>query len=352
MSERRTKILAITGANGSGKTTMALKIAKELEKYDNEICIVNFDTISPLSTIKSNYEKYNISLGYILTKDTATTQHDIYTSMIPLTDKISIISYIYGDMKDKYPKLLSNRIRDVIDLLTGTVNYIILDLTSNIIKIENRTCMQVADKILNIIEPTYKSIAYDKTYNLLLERIEIDKEKIIYLANKIIYDLDYKANIMKMGIKYYYELPYLTEIKKNENNPFKTLEGRTHETEKYKRNFKKIINHIYKIEYNNEEIEEESKVYVSEFVNLTEKKETKDDLISKKIENLKNENNKQKTQEQEIKEWLKDTDDEKEIQHKRKSILDSIFGSKKTIKNEKKSKKKITTQYIDKGDEY
>ena len=340
MDERKTRILAITGANGSGKTTISFKIAKELEMFDYETCIVNFDTISPLSTIKSNYEKYNISLGYILTKDTATTQHDIYTSMIPLTDKISLISYIYGDIKDKYPKLLSNRIRDVIDLLTGTVDYIILDLTSNIIEIENRTCMQVADKILNIIEPTYKSIAYDKTYNLLLERIEVNKEKIIYLANKIVYDVDYKANIMKMGIKYYYELPYLTEIKANENNPFKALEGRTHETEKYRRNFKKIMKHIFKIEYNNEEIEEESKIYITERVNLNVEKETNNDMINAQIEKL-------KTEQKEKKQIENNNSKDK---NKRNNILNSIFGTKKN--NVAKTKKIITTQYVDQGDEY
>ena len=74
MNERATRILAITGANGSGKTTIALNIAKELENNDKEVCIVNFDTIHPLSTLKKNYENYNVSLGYILTKETTTTQ--------------------------------------------------------------------------------------------------------------------------------------------------------------------------------------------------------------------------------------------------------------------------------------
>ena len=154
--------------------------------------------------------------------------------MIPLTDKITIISYIYGDIEDKYPKLLSNRIKDFINLLIGTVDYIILDCSANIIRIENRTSMQVADKILNVIEPTYKNIAYTMTYNLLLDRIDMSTDKIIYLANKIMYDVDYKANIQKMNIKYYYELPYLEEIKKNENNPLLSLKARIHNTELYK----------------------------------------------------------------------------------------------------------------------
>ena len=330
MNERATRILAITGANGSGKTTIALNIAKELENNDKEVCIVNFDTIHPLSTLKKNYENYNVSLGYILTKETTTTQKDIYTSMIPLTDKISIISYIYGDIEDKYPKLLSNRIKDFIDLLIGTVDYIILDCSANIIRIENRTSMQVADKILNIIEPTYKNIAYIMTYNLLLDRIDMSTDKIIYLANKIMYDVDYKANIQKMNIKYYYELPYLEEIKKNENNPLLNLKARIHNTELYKRNFKKVMRQLYKIEYDQSEISEESKIEIKDNIIIDNKSNEKEEEIIKKIEELKG-NNK---------------NDNK--QNNRKSILDNIFGKKQ----QSKKAKPITTKYVDKEDEY
>ena len=332
MNERATRILAITGANGSGKTTIALNIAKELENNDKEVCIVNFDTIHPLSTLKKNYENYNVSLGYILTKETTTTQKDIYTSMIPLTDKISIISYIYGDIEDKYPKLLSNRIKDFINLLIGTVDYIILDCSANIIRIENRTSMQVADKILNVIDPTYKNIAYTMTYNLLLDRIDMSTDKIIYLANKIMYDVDYKANIQKMNIKYYYELPYLEEIKKNENNPLLGLKARIHNTELYKRNFKKVMRQLYKIEYDQSEISEESKIEIKNNIIIDNKSNEKEEEITKKIEELKGNN--------------KNKNDNK--QNNRKSILDNIFGKKQ----QPKKAKPITTKYVDKEDEY
>ena len=198
--ENNTKILTIVGAGNTGKTSIAFKIAKELENRDNQVCIVNYDTLSPLSTIKDNYEEYNVSIGYLLTKETGLTQTDIYTSMIPYTDNISFISYIYGDTKDRYSKIISNKVNDFLSLLKGMVDYIIIDAGSNIIKNEIKTSMQIADKILCVCEPNYKNIAYKKTFDLLLDRIDVKEEKITYLMNKIIYDENYIININKKKI--------------------------------------------------------------------------------------------------------------------------------------------------------
>ena len=325
-----TKVLTIIGANSSGKTTLAFKIAKELENNDNQVCIISFDTISPLATIKSNYENYDVSIGYILTKDTSITQRDIYTSMIPLTDNISLISYIYGDIKDKYPKLLSNRIMDFIDLLKGMVDYIIIDAGSNIIKVENRTSCQFADRVLNILEPNYKSIGYYKTFNILLDRIDIDSNKITTLLNKIDYDTNYKQYCSKIGIKYYYELPYLREIEKNINAPFKKLEERIHNTEKYNRKFKILMRMLYKIEYEDNLSEEDINIKI-EKQELKEIGYDKSIEIENKLKQMKQANQKEVPKEKKTK----------------KSIFD-IFKKD----NSQKNNINMYNDYIDEGSEF
>lgn len=325
-----TKVLSIIGANGSGKTTLAFKIAKELENNDNQVCIISFDTISPLATIKNNYENYDVSIGYILTKDTSLTQRDVYTSMIPLTDNISLISYIYGDIKDKYPKLLSNKIMDFIDLLKGIVDYIIIDAGSNIIKVENKTACQLADRVINILEPNYKSVGYYKTFNILLNRIDINNNKITTLLNKIDYDSNYKVYCSKIGIKYYYELPYLREIEKNINNPFKKLEERIHNTEKYNRKFKTLMRMLYKIEYEENLNEENINIKI-------EQQEIKNIGYDKSIEI-----------ENKLKQIKLNTQKEEKQERKQKKSIFSIFN--------KKENNNITkveySDYIDEGSEF
>lgn len=323
-----TKVLTIIGANSSGKTTLAFKIAKELENIGNQVCIVSFDTISPLAVIKQNYENYDVSIGYILTKDTSITQRDIYTSMIPLTDNISLISYIYGDIKDKYPKLLSNRIMDFIDLLKGIVDYIIIDAGSNIIKVENRTACQFSDRVLNVLEPNYKSIGYYKTFNILLDRIDIDSNKITTLLNKIDYDDNYKLYCSKIGIKYFYELPYLREIEKNINNPFKKLEERIHNTEKYNRKFKTLMRMLYKIEYEENLNEEDINIKIQQ-QEIKEIGYDKSVEIEKKLQEMKRNNNNKNEQ-------------------KPKKSMFNIFNKEKRNDNNTY----INNDYIDEGGEF
>lgn len=253
-----TKVLTTIGARGSGKTTITLQIANELEKLGNKVVIVSFDKISPLSTIKDNYIDYSISLGEILTTDDIITQKTLYNSMIPLTNNISLITYIYGDVKDKYPKIIANRVRDFINILSSIdIDYIIIDGESNILNVETKTAITLTDRIINIIEANYKSVAYNETYNLMLDRVDIDKNKVLFIVNKINYDIDYNKYILEMNLKYHKELPYLEEIRLNENTPLKELRNKkNHYTEKYKRNLKDIIQTLFNIKYENNNLEQ------------------------------------------------------------------------------------------------
>ena len=282
-----TKILTITGMNGSGKTTIAFKIAKELENLGNNVCIVNFDGFQSLSTIKNNYNNYNVSIAYILTKEIEATQKDVYSAMIPITDNISTISYIYGDTKDKYSRILNNRVRDFIELLSGIVDYIIIDTTNNIIEPENRQSIQMANKIINIIEPTYKGLAYHKTFNTLLDRIDIDNSSIFTLVNKVFYDTDYKKYCLEMNLRYYQELPFVLDIIKNSNDLFKYNNNRTHEEQKFNRLFKLLMREIYKIDYDQELLE--SKIDIKQKQKVVYKSQTADD-IERKIQKMRKEN--------------------------------------------------------------
>ena len=327
---KNSKILAITGTNGSGKTTLAFKIAKELERTDKEVCIISFDTLSPLATIKDNYENYNVSLGYLLTKDTSLSQREIYSAMIPITDKISIISYIYGDMKDKYPKLVPGKVRDFLDLINSDmVDYIIIDASSNLLKVENRVIIQVADMILKVLEPNYKSISYNKTYNLMLNTIDVDTNKITTLLNKINYNEDYKIYANKMGLKYYKELSYVEEIPKNVNSPMKKLEERTHESKKYVKQFKILMKDLYKLKYEEELLE--SKIEIKEKVKPVIESRTANE-INKKIESMKEITNKE----------------EKEI--KKKGGFFNMFNKK--INTNKEIEKPKQNNFVDEGGEF
>ena len=323
-----TKILAIIGASNAGKTTLAFKIAKELEKNDKEVCIINFDVLSPLATIKENYENYNISLGYLLTKDTSLSQREIYNSMIPITDKISIISYIYGDMKDKYPKLVQGKVRDFIDLINSDmVNYIIIDVGSDVLTVENRVILQTANKILKVLEPNYKSVGYNKTLNVMFNTIDINTDKITTLLNKIDYNDDYKIYANQMGLKYYKELSYVDEIQKNYNNPMKKLKERTHESKKYIKQFKILMKDIYNIDYEEEILE--SNIEIKEHIKPVIESRTANEN-SKKIENMKKSNK---------------VENEKENKG-------GIFSFLTKNNKSKEIKKPVKNLYIDEGGEF
>ena len=122
------------------------------------------------------------------------------------------------------------------------------------------------------------------------------------------------------------ELPYLKEIFINTNKPLKKLEKRIHETEKYKRNFKALMQSLYKIEYDNL-TNENSNVDITYIKNDDTQLEKSID-IEDKINELKNEN----------------TDKKEE---KTKKSIFNIFNKKE---NENKIKK--NNYYIDDGGEF
>ena len=52
-------IIAIIGENGSGKTTIALEIAKKLESQGKSVIIINTDVTTPLiSYLIKDYERF------------------------------------------------------------------------------------------------------------------------------------------------------------------------------------------------------------------------------------------------------------------------------------------------------
>ena len=282
-------ILNIIGEHKTGKTTISVLLAKALEKNDKQVCIIYLDKNCPKSYVVKNHLKYTYSIGYLLTKEKPASRTDIFKAMIPFTDNISIISFVFGDFINKFPDIKEERYIEFIEILKNMVDEIIIVSNDDFNLISTKVSYKAADVVLKIYEPKISLLAYEETYkNIIFNNSDFDISKEKLLFNKVKEwqtPLKYATNLKKTD---YFSLPYLSQIEENSDDFEKDIKFRLHIEKKFLREFNRLLYYLYgidteeviikeeepKIESKKEQIEQ-VKDKTNEVIYSTEKKEKK-----------------------------------------------------------------------------
>lgn len=152
---KKSYIISISGTSGVGKSVTTLRIAKYLERKNKKILVIDLDYI-------------NKSIKLILGKKE--TDQDI----IKINKKIDLIEY-----------KLNMNILEIIKRYQQEYDYILIDISAEIMFEQNKEILKTCDKNIFLIEPNLLGIKKANTLlNIYIDQWKIQIKKINIVCNK------------------------------------------------------------------------------------------------------------------------------------------------------------------------
>jgi len=175
-------VLAVWGAPGSGKTTVAVKLAKHLADHKRNVALVLCDMTAPMLPCvctPSTLEGADRSLGSILA---ATRVTDSLVKNNCVTHKqmpyLAILGLKPGENEYSYPACTQQQVTELITVLRELAPYVIIDCSSYIASdILSAMALLEADSVLRLAGCDPKSLSYFKSQLPLLEEKEWDADR-------------------------------------------------------------------------------------------------------------------------------------------------------------------------------
>lgn len=165
-------MLAIVGSPGSGKTTLAVKLAAEIAKKKKNVVVVCSDPFVPsVPFLLPMDTEQEVSLGALLTAPSL-TQNKILEACVPVTanEYISLLGYRMGENLMSYPKVTRERAVEFLVCLRHLADYVILDCTSVFeADVFSILAMEMADRVLRVGTSNLRGISYFKSHAGMLE---------------------------------------------------------------------------------------------------------------------------------------------------------------------------------------
>lgn len=238
-------IIAVWGANGTGKSTVALAIAHQFTRKNKNVVLLSADRVSPMFSTYLPYTKFDrdMSLGAFLTND---------ITMERIADKIHAhpknknLAFMCMGERDSYQRYKGNwtisKLNSLVELLSEMTDIIVLDLTSNFMA-DNFTLwgLEKADKVISVSNPDNRSLAFFETYKILIDNeIRFDTTKHIPVLNRCVENEPYKKFMEEYNYEYY--LPDSFEIKNNFNCSYGNIfKGNDKNTKTFHKTIKNIV---------------------------------------------------------------------------------------------------------------
>lgn len=244
------KIISVWGSPYSGKTTLSIKLAKELNKQNKNVALIfpnsiypTIVTVLPLSRDREDNDKVK-SLGRILSKDKV-TRESIYSNCVTLkkNHNLAIIGYDYGENSFTYPKFTRNKIHDLLTILSSEVDHIIIECSSNL-DLFTTFALEVSSKVIRVTEPNTRSLSYFESNLPLLIDNNFNLDEHIVVMSKIYSDTSTRQIKEKYNVKY--EFPYLDEIRQQFVNGEMFEDLRSKERYSYNKAFRELMDDIFK----------------------------------------------------------------------------------------------------------
>lgn len=210
-------VISICGTPASGKTTLAVKLAKYMSEQKQNVILISADFETPTLpyVISPNNIKSENSLGKLL-GTSPITKLSISKNLISIKDNayLSILSYVKGDNENKYNPFTKNEIDMLFYNLSLFDAFIIVDCSSNLNhNLLSLEALRHSDIIFNTLTCDYKAISFlNSNYNNLPNNI--NKDKIYYVASNTtpLSLITSTALPKKANYKINFEIKYTPEI--------------------------------------------------------------------------------------------------------------------------------------------
>lgn len=219
------KITAIIGPPGSGKTTTAFKLAQYVYFSGKAVTVmfISPDTVVPsLGLLFPNYQPHElVSMGTLFDK-TSVTHEDVLrqTVTVKTMKNFGCLGYRTGENRFSFPSPTADKVRDLFSSLTP-IDHVFVDCTDDDNDPVSVMALSAADSIVEVVNPDLKSMTYHAGLGGRLPRTD---KQIIPVINRTGNDLYYPLDDMgsRLG-SVAAVLPYSKEVKQQ------MLDGRLYE---------------------------------------------------------------------------------------------------------------------------
>ncbi|WP_395547483.1 MULTISPECIES: hypothetical protein [unclassified Lacrimispora] len=208
------KVIAVMGSQGSGKTTAALKLALALSAAKKNVIVVFCDPFTPvIPAVLPAHVTHDTSLGSLLTAP-ALTQTTILNACVPTekSDYISLLGYCAGESLMHYPQITREKAVEVFVLLRYLADYIIIDCTSTFeADPASIVAIELADRVLKLGTANLKGVSYYLTHNPMLADSRFRKDTHSTVIGNLKTGQDWEAAAQQLGGADFV-LPYAPEL--------------------------------------------------------------------------------------------------------------------------------------------
>lgn len=208
------KVIAVMGSQGSGKTTAALKLALALSVEKKNVIVVFCDPFTPvIPAVLPAHVPHDTSLGSLLTAP-ALTQTTILKACVPTekSDYISLLGYCAGESLMHYPQITREKAVEFFVLLRYLADYIIVDCTSTFeADPASIVAIELADRVLKLGTANLKGVSYYLTHNPMLSDSRFRKDTHSTVIGNLKTGQDWEAAAQQLG-GVDFVLPYALEL--------------------------------------------------------------------------------------------------------------------------------------------
>ena len=182
------KIIAVCGAPGSGKTTVALKVAEEIYYAKNgSVIFLSPDLNVPcLAFIFPNCKEEELySVGVALDR-TDIYREDILRQInhVKTMENFGFLGYKAGENVYSYPRPTEDKILNLFSLLRELADYVIIDCAGNADEIISSMAKSHSDRVIQLINPDLKCMAYYSSNSGMFELRAENRIKVMNIEDK------------------------------------------------------------------------------------------------------------------------------------------------------------------------
>jgi cellulose biosynthesis protein BcsQ len=212
--ENRNQILTIWGSPDAGKTTLSIKIAKELQTRKRSVAVILCDNETPtLPILMPNKKMERHSLGELLSKPRI-SQSEILKCSTPFGNNanIGLLGYCIDESPLSYPEYPTSTAKALISTLACLVDDVVVDCSSDLL--ENQlsiVALEAANVTLRVVNANLKSTVYMRSQRPLLSDPRFRFDQQIVVLNNILPEQDENAHSFIIG-KADYVLPHCPAI--------------------------------------------------------------------------------------------------------------------------------------------
>lgn len=182
-------LLAVWGSPGSGKTTVAVKLAKYIADQKKNVVLVLCDMVTPmLSCIFPASElECERSLGTIL-GSTHVTEAILKSNLMTLKKDrfLTVLGMLKGENEYTYPPYAETQAKELLDELRKLAPFVVIDCGSHIAAdILSAVTLMEADSVLRLACCDLKSVSYFSSQLKLLKDHKWEADRQYRIASNV-----------------------------------------------------------------------------------------------------------------------------------------------------------------------